>query len=95
MLFRVGGPETVRGFDYGTRIGRSVWAGQFDLALLPSGLITPVVFADAGNSTLSGKPLVGVGGGVSFFGGFARLNLSAGVQPHTGLRFDLLFRTAR
>jgi hemolysin activation/secretion protein len=95
MLFRVGGPETVRGYDYGTRAGRSVWAGQLDLALNRSGLVSPVVFADVGNTTFSGRPLSAVGGGISLFGGFVRFNLSKGLTPRTSLRFDLLFRTAR
>ena len=40
-------------------------------------------------------PLIGVGGGLSILQGFARLNLSKGLEPDRDLRFDLLFRAPR
>jgi hypothetical protein len=96
MLYRVGGPETVRGFDYAERIGRSFWSAQLDFALRRRGALSPVVFADIGDAQFSGTdPLVSVGGGVSFLQGIARLNLSKGLQPSRGLRFDLLFNAPR
>jgi len=56
-----------------------------------------VVFADVGDTYRGGpfKPLVGIGGGLSFLGGLTRLNAAWGVNPETGFRFDLLFRTPR
>ena len=95
MQFRVGGPETVRGYDYGYRRGKSGWAAQADLALTHNGFVAPVIFADIGNTFTSAKPLISAGGGVSILDGMIRFNLSGGLQPKTHLRFDLLFRAAR
>jgi len=98
LEFRAGGPFTVRGYDYGYRRGAGGWSAQLDWALRARGWVwTPVVFADVGDTYRGGpfKPLVGVGGGISFLGGFARLNAAWGVNPETGFRFDLLFRAPR
>lgn len=96
LRFRAGGPATVRGYDYGTRVGRGVWAVQLDAALARSWIISPVVFADVGNTFPSGSdPLVGVGGGLSLLGGWIRLNGSVGLNPSTDFRFDLFFRAPR
>jgi hypothetical protein len=97
LRFRAGGPATVRGYDYGTRVGTGVWAAQLDLALTRSWLLAPVLFADVGD-TFDGAgfdPLVGVGGGVSLLGGLVRLNGAIGLNPRTDFRFDLLFRAPR
>jgi hypothetical protein len=98
LEFRAGGPFTVRGYDYGYRRGAGGWSAQLDWSLRRRGWVwTPVVFADVGDTYRGGdfEPLVGVGGGVSFFGGVARLNAAWGVNPETGFRFDLLFRAPR
>jgi hemolysin activation/secretion protein len=96
LRFRTGGPATVRGYDYGTRAGRGVWAAQLDAALARSWIISPVVFADVGNTFPGGSdPLVGVGGGLSLLGGWIRLNGSVGLNPSTDFRFDLFFRAPR
>jgi hypothetical protein len=95
FLFRVGGPETVRGYPYGARVGRAAWSTQLDLSLTKNNVISPVLFADAGNTSLAGKAVTSVGGAVSFFGGLVRFNLAKGLTPRTKVRFDLLFRTAR
>jgi hypothetical protein len=96
MLYRVGGPRTVRGFDYGERRGDAFWSAQLDFGLWRRGAISPVIFADMGDATFSAfDPLIGVGGGVSFLDGFMRLNLSKGLEPDRDLRFDLLFRAPR
>jgi hypothetical protein len=96
--FRAGGPFTVRGYDYGYRQAAGGWSAQLDWAVRRRGLVwTPVVFADVGDIYRGGSfdPLVGVGAGVSFLGGIARLNAAWGVNPETGFRFDLLFRAPR
>jgi hypothetical protein len=93
-LWRVGGPQTVRGYTYGTRTGRYLWSLQLDMALTRSAIVTPVAFVDAGD-TFVGDPLVGVGGGLSILRGLIRFNVSAGVRPKTEARFDLMFRAPR
>jgi hypothetical protein len=98
LAFRAGGPFTVRGYGYGFRQAPGGWSAQLDWALRRRGWIwTPVVFADMGDTYRRGPfdPLVGVGGGLSFLGGLARLNAAWGVHPETGFRFDLLFRAPR
>jgi hypothetical protein len=97
LRFRIGGPATVRGYDYGSRVGAGVWAVQLDVALTRSWLLAPVAFADVGDTFRSGRfdPLVGVGGGISMLGGWIRLNGSVGLNPRTDFRFDLLFRAPR
>ncbi|NIM48829.1 MAG: hypothetical protein GTN62_03480 [Gemmatimonadales bacterium] len=94
LLFRLGGPATVRGYTYGVRRGREFWSAQLDLALGPAAFWSPVAFIDVGD-TFSSDPLVGVGGGVSFLNGLVRLNLSKGLRPSTDVRFDLMFRAPR
>lgn len=95
LLFRVGGPQTVRGYPYGALRGDALWSGQLDIALRRSWLATPVVFADAGGTFSANDPLVGAGFGWSFFGGFFRLNLAKGLDPARAVRFDLLFTAPR
>ena len=53
MLYRVGGPQTVRGFDYGERRGDAFWSAQLDLGLRKGGFISPVIFGDIGDATFS------------------------------------------
>ena len=95
LMFRVGGPETVRGYTYGARIGRSVWAARIDMAPGQRRVISPVAFVDAGSTFTESDPLVGAGAGLSVLGGLMRLNLAKGLNPSTGIRFDLLFRAPR
>jgi hemolysin activation/secretion protein len=94
LAFRVGGPQTVRGFTYGERRGREFWSAQLDVGLGKSRLVAPVVFFDIGD-TFSANPLIGLGAGVSLLNGLMRFNLSKGIQPERSLRFDLLFRAPR
>jgi hypothetical protein len=92
--FRLGGPQTVRGYTYGTRTGREFWSAQLDVAVVRSRLLAPVVFFDIGD-TFSSDPLIGVGGGVSLLNGLLRFNVAKGVRPTSDIRFDLLFRAPR
>lgn len=100
LQYRIGGPQTVRGYAYGTRQGRSFWSAQLDYALLRSAVITPVLFVDVGD-TFDGEPLVGVGAGVSLLGGLVRFDLSKGLRAAApgleapAVRFDLRFRAPR
>jgi hypothetical protein len=96
LMFRVGGPATVRGYTYGTLTGESFWSVQGQIELIHNEWASPVLFADVGNllrSDLPGfsprDPLVGIGAGVAVFGGWLRLDLSKGVNPSTDVRFDV------
>jgi len=94
LEFRLGGPETVRGYVYGVRRGREIWAAQLDLALTRSRLLAPVAFVDVGD-TFTSDPMVGAGVGLSVLNGLIRFNLSKGLRPVSEVRFDLLFRAPR
>ncbi len=94
LFYRIGGPQTVRGHTYGSRVGREFWSAQLDVALSGSQLWSPVLFVDAAD-TFSSDPLVGIGAGLSVLNGFMRLDISKGVRPSTDLRFDLMFRAPR
>jgi hypothetical protein len=97
--FRVGGPFTVRGYEYGARVGREFWSAQLDFAIARSSFWAPVVFVDVGD-TFTSDPMVGAGAGISLVNGLLRFNLSKGLRPSTenflsGIRFDLAFSAAR
>jgi hypothetical protein len=98
--FRLGGLETVRGFNYGTYQGQAFWSLQGDWTPL-KGKVRPVLFVDVGQagsvgSVLSQQPLVGAGAGLSFFNGIARFDFSVPLQgPAHGLRFDIQFGAPR
>jgi hypothetical protein len=93
LLGRLGGPATVRGYTYGERTSRELWAAGFDLALR-RGWWAPVAFVDVGD-TFTSDPLVGAGIGLSLLDGLVRFNLSKGLRPTRDVRFDLLFRAPR
>ncbi len=95
LRFRVGGPETVRGYSYGVRRGQGFWSAQWEQELRASRYWAPVVFLDVGDVVTPSydfDPLVGVGVGVSLLSGWMRLDFAKGVHPGTSVRFDLLFR---
>jgi len=94
LAFRVGGPHTVRGYPYGTRTGREFWSAQLDFATTRSSFWAPVVFFDVGD-TFTADPIMGAGAGLSLVNGMIRFNLSKGLAPETGIRFDLAFSAAR
>ena len=98
--YRLGGPGTVRGFEYGTRRGQAFWSLQLDWALSRK-LVRPVLFSDAGQigparSLFGTEVLVGAGAGLSLFNGLVRFDLSHPITPGAGgLRFDLALRGVR
>jgi hypothetical protein len=98
--FRLGGLNTVRGFDYGTLVGQAFWATQLDVAPLP-GRIRPVLFVDAGQAGAADglfrtQALVGAGAGLSFFRGAIRFDVSRRLSPDGArLRFDLVVGAVR
>jgi hypothetical protein len=100
-LFRLGGPATVRGFDYGTSRGQAFWAAQLDVAPF-RGRLRPVAFVDAGQAArpadlFSSTAFAGAGVGVSCFGGLLRLDLSHPLTPDLGgkVRFDIVVQGVR
>jgi hypothetical protein len=98
--FRLGGLQTVRGFDYGTNEGQAFWSLQGDWTPL-KGKVRPVLFLDVGQagavgSVFSQRPLVGTGAGLSFFNGIVRFDLSVPLTgPEHQLRFDIQFGAPR
>jgi len=101
MEFRLGGPATVRGFEYGARRGQAFWAAQLDLTPFAARL-RPVAFIDAGQTgrledLFSSTAFAGAGVGVSFFGGALRLDLSHPLTPDSGgkVRFDIVVQGVR
>ncbi len=98
--FRLGGVNTVRGHEYGARLGEAFWAGQVDVTPL-AGRLRPVLFVDAGqaggtDALFSGRVLAGAGVGLSFFGGLLRFDLSRPLNPDDAkLRFDIVVQGAR
>ncbi len=106
LRFRLGGMQTVRGFEYGALTGEAFWAAQLDVSPL-RGTIRPVLFIDAGQAAAPGElfksdPLVGGGIGVSVYSPLLRttlirLDLSHPISPDTGgtWRFDLVFSPVR
>jgi hypothetical protein len=100
-LFRVGGLNTVRGFEYATLRSTAFWAAQLDLAPI-KGRVRPVAFLDVGQGGSSGdlsstEFLVGGGIGVMLFNGLMRLHFSRPISPKTAskVRFDLVLQGVR
>jgi hypothetical protein len=99
--FRLGGVNTVRGFDYGTGRGQSFWAAQLDVAPFP-GRLRPVLFLDAGQveepgALFSSKALGGGGIGLSMFSGLLRFDLSYPITTGSDgkVRFDIVAQAPR
>ena len=104
--FRLGGRETVRGFDYATLTGGAFWSAQLDVSPL-RGTIRPVLFIDAGQAAapdvlFRSKALVGGGIGISMYSPLlhatlVRLDLSHPITPDNGSpwRFDVVFSPVR
>jgi hypothetical protein len=100
-LFRQGGVNTVRGFEYGILRAPAFWAGQIDVTPF-DGRVRPVVFIDAGQASkisrlFSSRALVGAGVGLSLFRGLLRFDLSRPISPDQAgkVRFDLMVQSAR
>jgi hypothetical protein len=100
-LFRQGGVNTVRGFEYGSLRAPAFWAGQLDLTPF-DGRVRPVLFVDAGQASrtsglFSSSAIVGAGVGLSLFKGLLRFDLSQPISPDHGgkVRFDLLVQSPR
>jgi hypothetical protein len=100
-FFRLGGLNTIRGFEYGTLRAPAFWAGQLDITPF-GGKVRPVAFLDAGQAArvsrlLSSTALVGGGIGLSLFRGLIRFDLSRPISPRGSdkIRIDLVIQGAR
>jgi len=91
LEFRAGGRHTVRGYEYGVRQGRGVWAVQGEIEIHPNEWVAPVLLVDVGNviGDGGGSPLVGAGLGLSVGNGWLRIDLVKGLHPAAVVRADL------
>jgi hemolysin activation/secretion protein len=84
--FRLGGINTVRGFEYGSVRGQAFWAAQLDVTPI-RGRLRPVAFIDAGQAArpddlFGSTALVGGGVGLSLFGGLLRFDRPSDLARH-------------
>jgi hypothetical protein len=106
MQFRLGGMQSVRGFQYGAIAAPAFWAAQLDVSPL-RGTIRPIFFVDAGQAAaldalFESRALVGGGVGVSIYSPLLRttlirLDLSHPISPDEGgkWRFDIILSPVR
>ena len=89
----LGGSQTVRGQAPGTEYGDAFWLARAELAH-GLGVVRPVVFGDlgwAGDRTAVqrvGRPMSGVGTGLSILDGLVRFDVARGIWPRQGWRVD-------
>ena len=92
-LFYLGGSPTVRGQTALTASGDAFWLGRAEVGAR-STAVKPVIFADLGwagdrrDWSKPGRPLSGVGTGVSFLDGLFRVDLARGLYPAKQWRLD-------
>ena len=90
----VGGVRTVRGQRPGAAVGDAFWLTSAELGTTSAG-IRKVVFGDLGwagsrsNFSHPGRPLSGVGAGVSFMDGLVRFDVAKGIYPEKKIRANL------
>jgi hypothetical protein len=90
--FFIGGAHTVRGQQLDLTGGESYWLARAELGLA-NVFMRPVVFADLGFAgprdkwAKPGRPMSGVGAGLSFVDGLFRFDLARGVYPTERWRF--------
>ena len=89
----MGGAQTVRGQRPGTEIGNAFWLARAEIAH-GVGAVRPVVFTDFGwagdrNSwDRIGRPMSGVGAGMSVMDGLIRFDVARGINPAKQWRVD-------
>jgi hypothetical protein len=91
LEFRAGGRHTVRGYEYGVRRGRGLWAAQGEIEIVPNEWVAPLLLVDVGDviGPGGGDPLVGVGVGLAAGNGWLRIDVMKGVHPAAVVRADL------
>jgi hemolysin activation/secretion protein len=92
--FYMGGLRTVRGQIAGTQIGDTYWLSRSELGY-GSSATKRTLFLDLGwagrraDFSNPGRPLAGWGLGSSFADGLIRTDISRGIYPRKGTRFDI------
>ncbi len=92
-LWYLGGLQTVRGQTAGTAAGNAFWLVRSELAR--GGAVRRSLYADWGWTgsrdawSEVGRPLTGVGTGLSVLDGTLRLDLARGLYPREQWRFDI------
>ena len=92
-LFFLGGPPTLRGYTGGSIAGPAFWRGRMEVAnQLP--VVRLALFSDMGwagptAGFTSGRPLWGVGAGVSVLDGIIRMDVTKRLRQPQGWRFDV------
>jgi hypothetical protein len=91
-LFRIGGPNSVRGYPTATLVGRAFWSARGELARgWPA--VRLIGFVDAGSAAdrlgFDGPTLLGVGVGASFLDGLVRLDIARGLKTPKGTRIEI------
>jgi hypothetical protein len=90
----LGGVQTVRGQEAGTRAGDAYWLGRAELGS-SFVAVRPTLFFDIGwagargDWDRPGRPISGAGLGLSFLDGLIRLDAARGIHPDHGVRVDL------
>lgn len=97
--FRLGGLKTLRGYAAGAFRGGSAWTASVDVGL-SQGVVSPVVFVDAGQVAprlvrFTGQPAFSFGAGVSLLGGVVRLDGARPVAPNARWRINLTLGARR
>jgi hypothetical protein len=94
-LWYLGGAQTVRGQSADlAQSGNAYWFTRAELGLGARGAVRPSVFGDLGwvgdraDFRNVGRPLSGVGAGLSFMDGLFRMDLARGIYPRKQWRFD-------
>ncbi len=94
-LWYLGGSQTIRGQSPDTaQSGNAFWMSRLELGANRAS-IRPTVFGDLGwvgdRSRMSqvGRPMSGVGAGVSFLDGLFRFDVARGIYPRKQFRVDL------
>jgi hypothetical protein len=89
----LGGTQTVRGQRPGVAMGDAFWLARAEVAH-GLGVVRPVLFADLGWAGDRakwrdiGKPLSGVGAGMSILDGLVRFDVARGINPEKQWRVD-------
>jgi hypothetical protein len=91
-LFRIGGPNSVRGYATSTLAGRAFWTARGEIARgWPA--VRLIGFVDAGSAGtrlgFDGPTLLGVGVGASFLDGLVRFDIARGIKAPRGTRLEI------